>query len=671
LLAVSLVRDRSHDARKIAALPPDKAGTTRLPSIFKRFQIQTAYWSQRYRERYANRPVNTLFLTYLAALGIAVGLWLLIFLYSAYMVRAHVNHLADLAEDPEAIELTSRQIEHLHATVSSLDRNTKRLERLTHLPLVEPALYRVPEVGPRYEAIRTLLKIGDELGTAARIGSNIGHDTYSAFDRTGISHDPEVEEDSWLTAIDRHRDEIPTIAQSIEQAREHRASLNEELLHGSVRERTEALDSFLRRSDELIELADNYDEFFYAAGGNGSIRYLFLFKNPAELRPSGGFPGTFGVFEFNAGQLVGYEMWDSHEVTRNHIEHRSEKLPQPWPFEQYAPQDGLLLHDATWYSDFPYTAELMMEMYAETTWPEINGIVAVHPEAVSEMVHVTGPVEVEIDGEMREINEDNVYDEVERYRWLRFQGEREGVLGDHKDILIDIGEAIMDEFTSSDGTDVTEAMTLLMDAATRRDLQIYVDDPGVQAFLDRRGWTGKLFPDPETPTIAITYTNFILEKASMAMDPSYDLHLVPNEDGSYRVIMHMMLEHTGLHDQDPRYFGFQRWWIEVALPEDSEWLSASHEQQPDPESHNGGSYSIDLFPEETREIYVVFTLPETDRLMLRRQPGQVPPDVNVHTPGCDPEWGGYLVRDLYIELDGECPVIRNIEDEKPEMLQLS
>jgi hypothetical protein len=136
--------------------------------------------------------------------------------------------------------------------------------------------------------------------------------------------------------------------------------------------------------------------------------------------------------------------------------------------------------------------------------------------------------------------------------------------------------------------------------------------------------------------------------------------------------MHMTLEHTGLHDQDPRYFGFQRWWIEVALPDDSEWVGASHERQPDPDAHNGGSYSIDLFPEETREIAVEFTLPELDRLMLRRQPGQVPPDIHLHLTGCDPVWGGYLVRDLYIELDDGCPEFEGeIEDEKPEMLQLS
>jgi hypothetical protein len=643
-----------------------------LTSVRAQLQQRFNHTRAWYLGRFEESPARTTVATFLVLLVLLVVIWLALFAYSAYMVRTHVNYLSEVLDDPDAVEISSGQVAHFHDTAQSLDRNVRRLERLTRIPVFEPVFYYTPVAGDRYEAARTTLKMSEQLTRAGATGASIGRDAYQAFDNAGISYDPESDDDSWLMAVDRHRDDIPKMLERLEQAKLYRTEVEDDRLPGMIRDRLDTLDSILERSDELTDIAENYDQFFQAAGGDGSIRYLFLFKNPAELRPSGGFPGTFGVFEFNQGQLVDYEMWDSHDVTRDYMENRTEKLQQPWPFEQYAPQDGLILHDATWYSDFPYTAELMMQMYAETSWPEINGIVAIHPEAVSDMVSVTGPVEVDIDGELREINEDNVYDEVERYRWLRFQGEREGVLGDHKDILIDIGEAIMDEFTSSNGTDVTEAATLLMDAAERRDLQIYIDATAVQAFLDRRGWSGKLFPDPDTPTLAITYTNFVLEKASMAMNPYYDLYLEPLDDGGYLAKINMTLEHTGLHDQDPRYFGFQRWWIELALPDGAEWVDASHDRQPDPEAHNGGSYTVDLFPEETREINVEFTLPELERLMIRRQPGQVPPDVHVHLPGCEPTWGGYLVRDLYVDLSDECPEIDgDVEEDKPEMLQLS
>ena len=92
---------------------------------------------------------------------------------------------------------------------------------------------------------------------------------------------------------------------------------------------------------------------------------------------------------------------------------------------------------------------------------------------------------------------------------------------------------------------------------------------------------------------------------------------------------------------------------------------------PDPEAPSGGTYVIDLFPEERRELTVRFEMPATDRLMFRRQPGQVPPEIIVHYDGCDPVRGGYLTRDLYIELDGECPEFPEIDFEDPELLFLS
>ena len=52
------------------------------------------------------------------------------------------------------------------------------------------------------------------------------------------------------------------------------------------------------------DLADQYFPLARATlGGDSPVRYLVLFQNPAELRPSGGFPGTMGIVEFERGQL--------------------------------------------------------------------------------------------------------------------------------------------------------------------------------------------------------------------------------------------------------------------------------------------------------------------------------------------------------------------------------
>jgi hypothetical protein len=625
----------------------------------------------RYRSWFSSNPRRAATISFLTAFFALLFLWASLLAVSATFLVNAAGSLSEIADNPGDQKISEDLFRALERDAHRIRRESRRVERLTRFPLADTVLPSVPVVGPRYEAGRQSIKLAVALGDAAAPATTILRNAYAAFETTGITWGDDGSESTWLNAVDERRDLIPQIAENVRRAQRLYGMVDMRVLPGPIERRLGQLDDVMPLADEALYFADNYEPFFHAAGGNGTIRYLFLFQNPAELRPAGGFPGTFGIFEFQSGQLVGYEMFDSHDITRDYMANRTTKLEQPWAFEMFAPQDGFILHDATWYADFPKSARLMLEMYAETSWPPVNGIIAVQPEAVSEMVRVTGPVEVLVDDQLRTVTADNVYDEVERYRRLRFEGLREGELGDHKDILIDIGEAIMDQFKRSGGGDVVEAARLLLDSADRRNLQIFIDQPEVQAFFDEHGWSGRLIPDEEMPTLAILYANMVLEKASMAMEPSYDLYLDPQTDGGYLATLEMTLRHTGRHDQDHRYFGFQRWFIQVVLPDGASWRDSDIDLAPDPEAPDGGAYVIDLFPEQTKQVWVEFDLPEFDQVTLRRQPGQVPPEIHVHKDGCESVWGGYLTRDLIIDLDSPCPSIRDVDDEEPRLLMLS
>ena len=52
-------------------------------------------------------------------------------------------------------------------------------------------------------------------------------------------------------------------------------------------------------------LALDLAALFNALGGPAPSRYLLVFQNPAELRPTGGFPGTMALVTLNQGELGG------------------------------------------------------------------------------------------------------------------------------------------------------------------------------------------------------------------------------------------------------------------------------------------------------------------------------------------------------------------------------
>jgi hypothetical protein len=270
-----------------------------------------------------------------------------------------------------------------------------------------------------------------------------------------------------------------------------------------------------------------------ALGAAGPVRYLVEFPNPAELRPGGGYPGTMALITISHGQLDSYEIFDSHAISEEYLDKRRTIVQQPWPLEQFIHTDGLLIQDANWWADSPRSAQVIMQMYAELVRPPVAGVIAVQPPAVADLLRVTGPLAIDVDGEVRTITPDNMYAEIERQRRLRRTGAREATT--HKEVLELIGTLILDRLKQGDRDDLRETIELMTEAAERRDIQFFSAHPDVAAWLDRRGWNGRLIRNPEMPTLAVSFGNLVSNKASLRMQPSIDLTFAEAEgagDGS-------------------------------------------------------------------------------------------------------------------------------------------
>ncbi|HVX29567.1 MAG TPA: DUF4012 domain-containing protein, partial [Nitrolancea sp.] len=322
----------------------------------------------------------------------------------------------------------------------------------------------------------------------------------------------------------------------------------------------------------------------------------------------------------------------------------------------YFPQDGFLLHDAGWYADFPTAGATIMSMYAETDWPAIDGVIAVDPVAVEDLLQVTGPLDIDIEGELRHVTADNVYDEIERQRRLIVDGLRpwDKTREVHKEAVATIGEAIIEDLKHADRGQMIEAVRLLTHSADIRDIQAYASDPSLQAFVRDRKWDGSLDPDPATPAVAITFANVALQKTSENMHPAYDFEIGPAENGRRTVSLTINVDNTGPLDDDPLYSSRQAWWIQIALPTGFNWLSASLPRQPDPDAPNGGSYVIDVEPTEAKQMTLTFSMPADASFLLRRQPGLHTAAVHVALPDCQGNQSIDLTGDQIISPSSLC-----------------
>ncbi|HET7037840.1 MAG TPA: DUF4012 domain-containing protein [Thermomicrobiaceae bacterium] len=573
--------------------------------------------------------------------------------YQAVRVDVHALQ-ADRQVKLDPATLSPDDLARIQAHIATLNGDLRTLDRATALP--DPArslVSRLPWIGERYDAGRQTLAFGLQLGEAGQTLSGVAHEALTAYQQTGLSADQAPATPTWLDVLNAHQAQLTEALAQIDQARGLRAGIDTTLLPASIRTQFETVDQLLARRELEPLVQTDLPAVNAALGGQGPTRYLILIQNSEEMRPSGGFPGTVAIVTFDHGQLRGYEFHDIYDLNGAYVASQHTPIPQPWPLSQYAPSGELSMLDATWWPDFPTSAATVMRMYASSGWPSISGVIAIDPALVSDLLRLTGPVTVDVDGESRVVSADNLLQEIERQRKLFISGQKPD--SKHKEMVAAVGEQIIARLRGADPSTLRQAVHILSTAATRRDIQAYSADPSVESLLDQRAWTGKLVPDSADATIAVAYGNMAFGKSSRLLQTTESLAVEPASNGTQRVTLRLDLHHSGPPgNSDPFYSGVQLWWIGLYLPEGSKILSASQAAAPDPSPPNGGSYLVELQPAASRQLTVTFEMPAATHLLLRRQAGLTPVNLSVSTPKCTAPAHRLLDRDQQFDLAAGC-----------------
>lgn len=144
-------------------------------------------------------------------------------------------------------------------------------------------------------------------------------------------------------------------------------------------------------------------------GMEGERAYLILFQNNLELRPGGGFIGSYGIAKLNKGKITEFsvhDVYDADEKLRGHVE-------PPFAIRRYLSQKHWYLRDSNFSLDFPESAKAASDFMLAEIEQKINGVIAVDVSFVRNILHATGPVFVRDYGET--VSEQNLYLLAQKY----------------------------------------------------------------------------------------------------------------------------------------------------------------------------------------------------------------------------------------------------------------
>lgn len=278
--------------------------------------------------------------------------------------------------------------------------------------------------------------------------------------------------------------------------------------------------------------------FQQAAGFHGARTYLVLFLNNTELRPAGGFIGSYAIVKVENGKpavlkVEGTEIIDNASAAIG--------ITPPKPLADYLKISKWQFRDSNWSPDFGVAARFALERYkAERGYlsDEIDGVVGITPTVFEQLLAITGPVTVN----NLELNSDNFTEKVE-YE-VEYGYASHGVsFSERKQFLDDLSKALGDRILSTLLTHGTDYLSLVTRMLTEKHILLYSTYPEEERFVSDLHYGGTM-ANPNSDYLLWVDANLGALKTDSVIDRSLS-YQVKEDSGQLFATAAMQFRHTG------------------------------------------------------------------------------------------------------------------------------
>jgi len=237
------------------------------------------------------------------------------------------------------------------------------------------------------------------------------------------------------------------------------------------------LNRFVKLVSETRVLTNNIPNLL---GQGQSKTYLILFQNNMELRPTGGFIGSFGLMTFDGGRLSDLTVNDVYSADgqlNGHIE-------PPAPIKTYLGEANWWLRDSNWDPDFPTSAKRAEWFLEKELGKKVDGVVATDLYPIKEMLKVTG--EIFLTDYNLSINSNNLYEKTQS------EVEDNFFPGTYKkaSFLTALSRTILGDLGGLTSNQKIGIFKVLYTSLSDRHLQLYLHDNVSQGSVAALQWDG-------------------------------------------------------------------------------------------------------------------------------------------------------------------------------------
>lgn len=220
--------------------------------------------------------------------------------------------------------------------------------------------------------------------------------------------------------------------------------------------------------------------------GQEEKTFLILFQNNMELRPGGGFIGSFGILKVKNGNIADFSVHD----TGNFDGRIPSTIEPPYPMRETLKIDSWKLRDSNYAPDFPENAKWAETFYQMGQGQErFDGVIAVTANVLTSFLKVTGPVTIE--GFPGTYGADNAILDLE-YQVENGYREQNIAKGDRKSVMGILGMEILSQAKSLPLSKKYDLFQAVLDDLHKKDIQLLFKDQALQEQVAAAGWDGAM-----------------------------------------------------------------------------------------------------------------------------------------------------------------------------------
>ncbi len=330
---------------------------------------------------------------------------------------------------------------------------------------------------------------------------------------------------------------------------------------------------------------DNSGIFIDLLGGNGPRKYLFLFQNNQEMRPTGGFIGSYGLLDINNGHVRKFFI----DGIFNPDGQLREKIVPPIPIQKVSATWSL--HDSNWWPDFPTSAKKAISFYEKTGGPTVDGIITITPTVMQKLLEITGPIKME-EYDVT-FNSQNFIEKAQYEVEIDYDKEE----NQPKKILADLAPQILEKiFNAKDINTVSKVLDVLSTSLNQKQILLYSENSDLQEIISQKGWSGEILDSPKD-YLCVINTNINGYKSDGVIEENIEHRAEIQDDGLIIDNLTITRKHNGGNSD-------YQWWnkvnadyLRIYVPQGSKLLEVSgqtREFNDPPLDYNALSFKRDL-----------------------------------------------------------------------------